>query len=139
MGGGAGKSGVIGKILGILGLVTLLVAPAYAKDAAPKAPAFVNLRDGDAVAPPVVVKFSAPRHGHGHVHIIVDAPLPEAGEMVPMDERHIHLMHGEEQAVLQLPPGDHTLQLVMSGTGHRVGTPPVASPRITIHVREKAE
>jgi hypothetical protein len=36
------------------------------------------------------------KQDHGaHLHLIVDSPLPKTGMMVPMDENHIHLMHGE--------------------------------------------
>ena len=70
----------------------------------------------------------------GHLHLIIDAPLPPAGQMVPMDSRHIHFSHGESQATLHLVPGDHSLQLVLAGADHHVGNPPVASAKIIIHV-----
>ena len=110
-------------------------------------PQFTNVKDGDTVSNPVVVRFTSTgatmRHsmGHtatamplGHLHLIIDAPLPPAGQMVPMDSRHIHFSHGESQATLHLVPGDHSLQLVLAGADHHVGNPPVASAKIIIHV-----
>jgi hypothetical protein len=35
-----------------------------------------------------------------------------------MDEKHIHLMHGETKTVLNLTPGKHTLQLIVGGEDH---------------------
>jgi uncharacterized protein DUF4399 len=113
----------------------------------PAGPQFTNFKDGDTVSNPVIVRFTSAgatmRHnmGHtattmpqGHLHLIIDAPLPAAGQMVPMDSRHIHFMHGETQATLHLLPGDHSLQLVLAGADHHVGNPPITSAKILIHV-----
>lgn len=35
------------------------------------------------------------QHYGVHLHLVVDLPLPMSGMTVPMDEKHIHLMHGE--------------------------------------------
>ena len=58
-----------------------------------------------------------------HTHLIIDSPLPAAGEMIPMDPKHVHLMHGETQSILRLSPGDHTLQLVVGGADHKITMP----------------
>jgi hypothetical protein len=39
------------------------------------------------------------QHHDAHLHVIIDSPLPKSGMMVPMDEKHIHLMHGETKTV----------------------------------------
>jgi Domain of unknown function (DUF4399) len=111
-------------------------------------PQFVGVKDGDTLANPVTVHFRLPEmpadaamlpkmsgmtHG-AHLHLLIDSPLPKPGEMVPVDSRHKHLMHGETQVTLQLPPGTHHLQLLMAGANHVVGNPPVASQVITVHV-----
>ena len=113
----------------------------------PVGPQFTNFKDGDTVSNPVIVRFTSAgatmgrKMGHtattmplGHLHLIIDAPLPAAGQMVPMDSRHIHLLHGETQATLHLLPGDHSLQLVLAGADHHVGNPPITSAKIIIHV-----
>jgi hypothetical protein len=120
-------------------------ATSDAKSHAP--PQFTNLKNGDTVSNPVIVQFTSPAptmvHGMGnmatgmpmgHPHLIVDTPLPAADQMMPMDSRHIHLMHGETQTTLHLSPGDHSLQLVLAGANHHVDNPPNASVKIIIHV-----
>jgi hypothetical protein len=134
--------------------LVVVVIGAWSTDAAsntdessPAGPQFTNFKDGDTVSNPVIVRFTSAgatmRHnmGHtattmplGHLHLIIDAPLPPAGQMVPMDSRHIHLLHGETRATLHLVPGDHSLQLVLAGADHHVGNPPVTSAKIIIHV-----
>jgi hypothetical protein len=138
----------------IAAVVVMTVIGTWSTDAASNTdessragPQFTNFKDGDTVSNPVVVRFTSTgatmRHsmGHtattmplGHLHLIIDAPVPAAGQMVPMDSRHIHLLHGDTQATLHLLPGDHTLQLVLAGADHHVGNPPITSAKIIIHV-----
>ena|SRR5690242_3474303 len=138
----------------IVAVVVMTVIGTWSADAAstnegrsPAGPQFTNFKDGDAVSNPVIVRFTSAgatmrdNMGHtattmplGHLHLIIDAPVPAAGQMVPMDSRHIHLLHGEPQATLHLLPGDHTLQLVLAGADHHVGNPPITSAKIIIHV-----
>lgn len=73
-------------------------------------------------------------HG-GHLHLIVDSPLPKFGTMVPMDEKHIHLMHGETKTVVTLVPGKHTLQLIVGGDDHVIHAQAPHSKLITITVQ----
>jgi hypothetical protein len=126
-------------------------APTLAAGVAPAPPQFVEPADGATVASSLVIRFrladaemgaGAMKRMQGagaepHVHLVVDSPPAEAGAMVPSDGRHRHFMHGERQTTLQLQPGDHTLQLVIAGANHRIGTPPLASERITVHVAAK--
>jgi len=74
------------------------------------------------------------QHG-AHLHLIVDSPLPKTGMTVPMDEKHIHLMHGETKTVLTLAPGKHTLQLIMGGEDHVIHAHAPRSKMITITVQ----
>jgi hypothetical protein len=132
-------------------LVAGAAAPGASAEAAGEAPQFVGLADGQNVTSPLTIRFTTPgavmtghdvsgmqgmagTHAAGHVHLVIDAPTPKPGESVPSDGRHRHLMHGEQKTILQLKPGDHTLQLVLAGADHRVATPVIASERITIHV-----
>jgi hypothetical protein len=73
---------------------------------------------------------------HGaHLHLIVDSPLPKTGMTVPMDDKHIHLMHGETKTVLNLAPGKHTLQLIVGGEDHVIRAHAPYSKAITITVQ----
>ena len=74
------------------------------------------------------------QHRGSHLHLIVDSPLPKTGEMIPMDQNHIHLMHGETKTVLRLAPGKHTLQLIVGGEDHVIRAHAPRSKMITITV-----
>lgn len=71
---------------------------------------------------------------HGHAHLLIDSPLPKAGTMVPIDERHVHVI-GESKTTLTLPPGRHTLQLILAGEDHMVPRDAPRSKKITIRVK----
>jgi len=75
------------------------------------------------------------QHHGAHLHLIVDSPLPKSGTTVPMDEKHIHLMHGETKTVLKLAPGKHMLQLIMGGEDHVIRANAPLSKMITITVQ----
>jgi hypothetical protein len=75
------------------------------------------------------------QHHGAHLHLIVDSPLPKSGMMVPMDEKHIHLMHGETKTVVTLAPGKHTLQLIVGGEDHVIHAHAPFSKMITIAVQ----
>lgn len=78
----------------------------------------------------------APRSGHHHLLVDVDAPT-DASEPIPLDKRHIHFGAGETEALIELPPGKHTLQLVLGDAKHYPFKPPVVSKKITIWVTEE--
>lgn len=114
----------------------------------------VNLQDGASVQSPVTVIFGlsgmgvAPagveKESTGHHHIYLNrAPFGEAeGDAeiaqngVPSDANHLHFGGGQTEAKLDLPPGDHTIQLVLGDHFHVPHNPPVVSDVITITVTE---
>ena len=71
----------------------------------------------------------------GHHHLLIDTALPAAGEAIPSNRNHLHFGAGETETMLELPPGQHTLQLLMGDENHVPHTPPVQSKKITITVR----
>lgn len=73
--------------------------------------------------------------GTGHHHLLIDTALPPAGEPIPSDRNHLHFGAGETEAHLELPPGRHTLQLLLGDQDHAPHDPPVFSKPITIIVR----
>ena len=75
------------------------------------------------------------RANTGHHHLIIDAPLPAADEEIPNDKNHLHFGAGQSEVMLELPPGRHTLQLVMGDHDHVPHDPPLASRRVTIYVK----
>lgn len=71
----------------------------------------------------------------GHHHLIVDAALPPFDKEIPSDKKHLHFGGGQSEMVLELPPGKHTLQLIMGDHDHVPHDPPVYSRKITVTVK----
>ena len=71
----------------------------------------------------------------GHHHLLVDTALPPADQEIPSDRNHLHFGAGETETTLELPPGTHTLQLLMGDEHHIPHAPPVYSKKITITVK----
>ncbi len=107
---------------------------------------FVSPGDGETVKSPVTVRFGlagmgvAPaghdKTGTGHHHLVVDAPLPPEDLPIPKSANYRHFGGGQTEVVLELEPGEHTLQLVLGDHLHIPHDPPVVSERITITVAE---
>jgi hypothetical protein len=76
-----------------------------------------------------------PNSGHHHLLIDVSEPLDQ-NEPIPQDKKHLHFGAGETEALVDLPPGKHTLQLVLGDGKHFNFDPPVVSKRITIRVKK---
>ena len=131
----------------VLMLAVTLAGPATAGDT-PSVPGtsvyFVNLEDGQTVQSPVKVIFGLsgmgvapagvdkPKTGHHHLLIDMgfgdvdtDAPLPASDTLR-------HFGGGQTEAVIDLSPGRHTLQLVLGDMNHIPHDPPVVSQRITV-------
>lgn len=72
----------------------------------------------------------------GHHHLFVDVSEPvDPKEPIPQDKSHLHFGAGQTETFLELPPGTHTLQLVLGDAKHFPFNPPVISPKITVRVR----
>jgi Domain of unknown function (DUF4399) len=109
---------------------------------------FTNLSNGDKVTSPFVVQFGMSffgivpaEHKHpktGHHHLLVDTPLPiPPSKSIPFNKNHIHFGKGQMETVLDLPPGPHTLRLLLADHQHIPLS--VFSPEITVHVAERDE
>jgi len=105
---------------------------------------FITPMDGQTVGSPVTVKFGisgmavAPAGdttpNTGHHHLLVDAELADATLPVPSDANHLHFGKGQTETELELPPGEHRLQMVLGDANHVPHDPPVVSDPITITV-----
>ena len=71
----------------------------------------------------------------GHHHLLIDTELPPFDEAIPSDRQHLHYGAGETDARLELPPGKHTLQLLMGDYNHVPHDPPIYSKKITITMK----
>jgi hypothetical protein len=70
----------------------------------------------------------------GHHHMLIDVDLPPMTEAIPNDKNHLHFGAGQTEVQLELPPGKHTLQLLLGDTAHVPHNPPLMSKKITITV-----
>jgi hypothetical protein len=71
----------------------------------------------------------------GHHHLLIDVDKPfDPNEPLPSDKNHMHFGGGQTEARVDLPPGQHTLQLVLGDAEHRPFKPPVASKKIRVTV-----
>jgi hypothetical protein len=76
-----------------------------------------------------------PNSGHHHLLIDVDEPL-NPSEPIPQDKKHLHYGAGQTEALIELSPGRHTLQLVLGDAKHFPFNPPLVSKKITITIKE---
>lgn len=110
---------------------------------------FITPKDCGTVESPVTVKFGLEGMGvapagikfgkTGHHHLLInigDEEMPAMDRPLPAGDRIIHFGGGETETVLELPPGEHTLQLVLGDYLHIPHDPPLMSERITITVKE---
>jgi hypothetical protein len=74
-----------------------------------------------------------PNTGHHHLFIDVNEPL-DLNAPIPQDRNHLHFGAGQTEAHLDLPPGKHTLQLVLGDAKHYPFKPPLVSNKITITI-----
>lgn len=109
---------------------------------------FVGIKDGNTLPAKSTIHFGlrnmsvAPagigRDNTGHHHLIIDAPLPPLDQPIPNDLNHLHFGAGQSEAEVTLPPGRHTLQLLLGDKDHIPHTPPLYSDRITVNVVKHA-
>jgi hypothetical protein len=71
----------------------------------------------------------------GHHHLLIDTDAGDLTQPIASDYNHIHLGNGQTEVLLTLPPGTHTLQLLLGDKDHIPHTPPVMSKKITVYVR----
>lgn len=71
----------------------------------------------------------------GHHHLIIDDDLPALDEEIPSDRNHLHFGAGQSETMIELPPGTHTLQLIMGDANHVPHNPPVYSKKIRVYVK----
>jgi len=105
----------------------------------------VSPADGATVSSPVTVVFGLEGFGvapagtamenTGHHHLIVNAPLPDLTQAIPASDSYRHFGGGQTQTTLDLPPGEHTLQLLLGDYAHVPHADPVYSEVVTITVR----
>lgn len=136
----------------LLPLILLTSTIAIAQERSP-APAgaevyVISPTDGATVTGPVTVRFGlkgmgvAPAgikfDGAGHHHLLIDTDLSaDLSQAIPpaVDNKIMHFGKGQTEVTLTLPPGKHTLQLVLGDYLHVPHNPAVVSKKISITVK----
>jgi hypothetical protein len=124
-------------------------AAAIARESAPAGAEvyIVSPKDGAKVKSPVAVVFGlkgmgiAPAgikfDGTGHHHLLIDSELPaDMSQPLAATEKSVHFGKGQTEASVTLPPGKHTLQLVLGDSLHIPHDPAVVSKKITVNVEK---
>jgi hypothetical protein len=107
----------------------------------------ISPKNGETVSSPFTVQFglkgmgvapagaNVPNTGHHHLLIDVD-PMPDLNVALPPNGDKVrHFGGGQTEVELTLPPGKHTLQLVLGDYLHVPHDKPVVSDKITITVK----
>ena len=130
-------------------LAAVTVAQTVAQTAAPQGASvyFINIKDKETVTSPFKVQFGLMGMGiapagvekdkTGHHHLLIDTKLTddEAKAPLAMDKNHMHFGGGQTEATITLPPGQHSLQMVLGDWSHVPFSPPIVSPVITVTVK----
>ena len=105
---------------------------------------FITPRSGDTLSTPFVVRFGLRNMGvapagvavpnTGHHHLLIDVDKPDLDKPILSDEQHRHFGGGQTETELSLPPGKHTLQLLLGDHTHRPHQPPLLSEKIIVHI-----
>ncbi len=106
---------------------------------------FVNLKNGDSVSSPMLVQFGlrgmgvAPagveKEATGHHHLLINVADLDVNQPLPANDNVRHFGGGQTEVSVALPPGRHTLQLLLADHNHIPHHPVVISERITVTVR----
>ena len=107
---------------------------------------FVNIKDGDKVQSPFLIQFGlsgkgvAPagvdRKNSGHHHLLINVDSIDFNISIPASDNHIHFGGGQTETVLDLLPGEYTLQLLLGDMYHVPHDPPVLSNKISLIVTD---
>jgi hypothetical protein len=138
------------SFLSLLVAAGLTLGGAFAVAAAERTPApegatayIITPEDGDTVPQTFVVRFGLSGMGvapagadlpkTGHHHLLVDMEtLPPLDQPIGADI--LHFGGGQTETEITLPPGQHTLQILLGDKNHIPHDPPIVSERITIQV-----
>ena len=132
--------------LSFAGLNSHALADGWVSPAPADAEAYIIApQDGESVPQTFTVKFGlsgmgvAPagvqKDNTGHHHLLIDlGEYPDLTTSLPANENIRHFGGGQTETQLTLPPGEHTLQLLLGNYAHVPHDRPIMSRPITIFV-----
>ncbi|MEQ8508542.1 MAG: DUF4399 domain-containing protein [Rhodospirillaceae bacterium] len=116
-------------------------------ESAPEARAYIiSPSNGEVVSSPVKVRFGLSGMGvapagieypdTGHHHLLINRTIEIKSEPLPSgDADLLHFGGGQTEAVIELEPGEYTLQMILGDQDHVPHDPPVMSEKVTITVK----
>jgi hypothetical protein len=122
---------------------TLLTACVAASALAQQSVSFVEPANGAVVSSPFAVKFAVAgmevmpagdiTANTGHHHLLINADPVKLGDVVPVDETHIHFGKGQTETEVKLPPGNYTLTMQFANGLHQSYGPAMStSIKVTV-------
>ncbi|MEX2517098.1 MAG: DUF4399 domain-containing protein [Gammaproteobacteria bacterium] len=129
-------------------LTFCIIHAAAAASSAPEAAElyFISPADGASDSSPVTIRFGLRNMGvapagtqadnTGHHHLLINTDLPALDRPIPNDDQHRHFGLGQTETTLDLPAGEHTLQLLLGNFAHIPHEPAVKSEQIRITVTD---
>ncbi|MRW84267.1 DUF4399 domain-containing protein [Pseudoduganella sp. FT26W] len=94
---------------------------------------FVEPVNGATVSSPFKVRFAVAgmsvkpagdmTANTGHHHLLINAAPVKAGEVIPVDDKHLHFGKGQTETELTLPPGNYTLTMQFANGLHQAYGP----------------
>jgi hypothetical protein len=117
------------------GAKTYIILPKDGKTVKPKFKVIFGLK-GMGVCPAGIITPEGKSPANtGHHHLLIDMEkLPPMDQPLAASDKLKHFGGGQTEALIELKPGKHTLQLVFADFAHIPHDPPVVSEKVTITV-----
>lgn len=132
------------RIFSVLLSATLLSASLSPQIAHAASVSFIKPADGAVVSSPFIVEFGvsgmevkpagAVTPNAGHHHLLINEGSTPAGQVIPLDDKHLHFGKGQTKASVALPPGNYKLTMQFGDGAHRSYGPELSK---TINVTVK--
>jgi hypothetical protein len=136
----------------VFALISLVTGFVHAEERSTSPPGaelyIIAPADGASVSGPFTVRFGLKGMGiapagvkldaTGHHHLLIDTDVPnDLSQPVPpqVDNKVLHFGKGQTEVTLTLPPGKHTLQLVLGDYLHIPHNPALVSKKISVTVK----
>ena len=122
---------------------TTLLTACAASALAQQSVSFVEPANGAVVSSPFTVKFAVTgmevkpagdiTANTGHHHLLINADPVKLGDVVPVDDTHIHFGKGQTETEVKLPPGNYTLTMQFANGLHQSYGPAMSnSIKVTV-------
>tara|TARA_Y100000766_G_C18659360_1_gene484374 strand:+ start:122 stop:520 length:399 start_codon:yes stop_codon:yes gene_type:complete len=106
---------------------------------------FINIKNGDSIKSPVFIQFGlsgkgvapagVPMENTGHHHLLINVNDLDLSKPIPASKNHLHFGGGQTEAFIDLPLGEHQLQLIFGDMYHIPHSKPLISEKITVIVK----